>query len=150
VEHVATELCFEDITVGQELPVLTKNPTSRQLVKWAGASGDYYEIHYDQAFALNNGLQGIIVHGRLKAAFLTQLVTDWMGSVGVVKKMSVRYRAIDFPGEPLTCRGRVSDKYWLNGEPWVELEVWTENRGSEKTTTGTFTVTLPSRTGTDS
>ena len=53
-------------------------PTTMQLVKYAGASGDYYQIHYDKDFALASGLPGVIVQGWLALAFLGQLVTDWM------------------------------------------------------------------------
>ena len=60
---MAEQVFYEDVEVGSEIPCLVKHPTPRQLVKWAGASGDYYEIHYDKDFAQANGLPGIIVHG---------------------------------------------------------------------------------------
>ena len=47
------QLYYEDVDEGEEVPVLVKSPTNRQLVKFTGASGDYYEIHYDKDFALN-------------------------------------------------------------------------------------------------
>ena len=47
---------FEDVEEGSPLPTVRKDPTSQQLVKYAGASGDFYQIHYDTAFAKNNGL----------------------------------------------------------------------------------------------
>ena len=47
---------FEDIEEGTELPTLRKDPTTHQLVKYAGASGDYYQIHYDLNFAKANNL----------------------------------------------------------------------------------------------
>jgi len=57
---------WEDVAEGMELPPLVKHPTTRQLVQYAGASGDYYEIHYDQEYARGNGLEGVIliVRGR--------------------------------------------------------------------------------------
>ena len=70
---------WDDVEVGQELPALVKRPSTRQLVKYAGASGDYYEVHYDKDFAVDIGLPGLIVHGALKNAYLAQVVTDWMG-----------------------------------------------------------------------
>src|SRR5688500_14517452 len=47
---------YDDLDVGDALPTLVKQPTTRQLVKYAGASGDYYEIHYDHQFAVKSGL----------------------------------------------------------------------------------------------
>ena len=99
------QLYFEDVNVGDEVTPLHKNASSQQLVKYAGASGDYYQIHYDDGFARNNGLDGIIIHGALKSAFLGQLITDWMGPPGQLKKLSVSYRAMDFPKEEPACRG---------------------------------------------
>lgn len=142
---MAKQLYYEDVEEGMEIPPLVKNPSTQQLVKWAGGSGDYYPIHYDKDFALSAGLPGVIVHGRLKASFLTQLLTDWIGDEGTVKKASVQYRGMDFPGEQMTCKGRVTKKYVQDGEHIVECEIRTENPRGEKTTPGNATVILPSR-----
>ena len=88
---MAEQLYFEDVTEGMALPVLEKNPTSQQLVKYAGASGDYYQIHYDQNYAKNNGLPDIILHGALKGSWLGQLMTDWIGEEGHLKKLVTQY-----------------------------------------------------------
>ena len=58
-----------NVKVGDEIPELVKQPTTRQLVQYAGASGDFYEIHYDQEVARSTGLPGVILHGLLKAGF---------------------------------------------------------------------------------
>jgi acyl dehydratase len=142
---MAKQVYYEDVEEGKEIPQLVKNPTTQQLVKWAGASGDYYQIHYDKDFALAAGLPGVIVHGRLKSSFLGQLMSDWVGEEGWVKKISVQHRGMDFPGEQLTCKGTVTKKYIQDGEHIVELEVWTENPRGEKTAPATATVLLPSR-----
>ena len=73
------QIFWEDIDKGTELPTLVKTPTTRQLVQYAGASGDFYQIHYDKDFAQETGLSGVIIHGALKNAFLGQLVTEWAG-----------------------------------------------------------------------
>lgn len=142
---MAKQVYYEDVEEGKEIPQLVKNPTTQQLVKWAGASGDYYQIHYDKDFALAAGLPGVIVHGRLKSSFLGQLLSDWVGEEGWVKKISVQHRGMDFPGEQLTCKGTVTKKYIQDGEHIVELEIWTENPRGEKTAPATATVALPSR-----
>ncbi len=136
---------YEDVQVGADLPVLVKKPTRRQLVKWAGASGDFYEIHYDQDFAKSQKLPGVIVHGWLTASFLGQLVTDWMGEEGTVKKLGCSYRGMHVPGEDITLKGKVTKKYDEGGKHLVDLEIWAENTKGEKTVPGTATVYLPSR-----
>ena len=124
--------------VGDELPELVKHPTTRQLVQYAGAQGDFYEIHYDQDFARSVGLPGVILHGLLKAAFLGQLVTDWLGQDGTLKSFEVSYRGIDMPGRPYLCQGKVTR---VDGDQ-VELEVWGEDSEGNRTTLGSASVDL--------
>ena len=123
---------------GQELPDLVKHPTTRQLVQYAGAQGDFYEIHYDSAYAQSVGLPGVILHGLLKAAFLGQLVTDWLGDKGTLKTFEMSYRGIDVPGRPYRCRGRVARR---EGNQ-AELELWGEDSEGNRTTLGTATVEM--------
>ena len=136
------QVYFEDVQVGDEIPTLVKQPSPRQLVKWAGASGDYYEIHYDSDFARKNQLGDVVVHGRLKAAFLGQLLTDWIAPNGAVKKMSCRYKGTDPVEEDMLIRGTVTAK---REDGLVDLDVWTERPDGSKTTQGTATVELPVR-----
>ena len=136
---------WDDVREGMEIPSLVKNPTTRQLVRYAGASGDFYEIHYDKDFAQGNGLSGVIIHGALKNAFLAQLITDWIGEDGTLKKLSCQYRGMDVPGDTLVCKGTVTRKYIQNGQHMVDCQIWLENSKGERTTPGSATVILPSR-----
>ena len=136
---------FEDVSAGNEIPALQKVPDTRQLVQWAGASGDFYPIHYDQEFARQQGLPGVIVHGLLKYQFLVQMLSDWVGLNGGIRKVAVRYRSMDVPGDVLTCRGKVIDKRVEDGLCLVECDIWLESQRGERTTTGTAVVWLRSR-----
>ncbi|MFC2069408.1 MaoC/PaaZ C-terminal domain-containing protein [Chloroflexota bacterium] len=136
-------LYYEDIEVGRELKPLVKQVTTRQLVMWAGASGDYYQIHYDKDYALNKGLPGIIVHGQLTGCFLGQLITDWIGSSGFLRKLTCNYRGMNLPGETLIAKGKVTNKYIENGECCVMCNIWLENKKGEKTVSGVAVVILP-------
>ena len=139
------QVFWEDISEGMDLPSMVKNPTTRQLVQYAGASGDYYEIHYDKDFAQGTGLDMVIIHGALKNAFLGQLVTQWMGPLGELKRLGCQYRGMDTPGNPITAKGNVTRKYQENGEHLVDCDIWLENTDAQKTTPGTATVALPAR-----
>lgn len=142
---MSKQIYFEDVEEGAEVPTLEKNPTTQQLVKYAGASGDYYQIHYDLNFAKANNLPDVILHGALKNAFLGQIVTDWMGEEGTLRKLSVQYRGMDVPGTPIYGKGVVKRKFSENGENLVECEIWLENHEGQKTTPGKAVVALPSR-----
>ena len=134
----------EDASVGTRIRPLVKTPTTRQLVQYAGASGDFYEIHYDQAYARSAGLPNVIVHGALKSAFLAQALSEWAGDRGALLKMDVQYRGMDRVNERLTCAGTVSSV--LDGG-LVECDVWTERDDGVRTTVGKAVVSLASRSG---
>jgi acyl dehydratase len=142
---MAEQVYYEDVNVGDEIPTLVKNCTTQQLVMWATGSGDMYPIHYDKDFAVGNGLPGVIVHGALKHAFLGQMLHDWIGEKGEIRKYNCQYRAMDVPGQDIICRGVVTNKARDGGLNIVELDIWTEKASGEKTSPGKATVILPSR-----
>ena len=139
------QIYWEDVSEGMTLPPLVKHPTTRQLVQYAGSSGDFYEIHYDKDFAQGTGLDGVIIHGALKNAFLGQFMTTWMGPLGVLKRLTCQYRGMDPPGSPISAKGSVTKKYEQDGQHLVDCEIWLENQEAQKTTPGSATVALPSR-----
>jgi len=136
---------YQDVRKGDEVTPLVKEPTPRQLVMWAGAVGDYLPIHYDKDYARSRGLDSIIVHGQLIGAFLGQLMTDWVGEQGTLRKLSCSYKGMNYPGEAVTLRGKVTKKYVKSGEHFVECSLWAENPKGEKTASGMATVILPFR-----
>ncbi len=142
---MAEQLHWEDVQEGTEVTPLKKNASTQQLVKWAGASGDFYQIHYDKDFAQGTGLDGLIVHGALKSAWLGQLLGDWVGEGGTVRSFGCSYRGMDIPGEDLTCKGVVTKKRVEGDEHIVECDIWVEKASGEKSTPGTAVVVLPSK-----
>jgi acyl dehydratase len=150
------QIYWEDVRENTDLPTLVKIATTRTLVKWAGASGDFHPQHYDFPFCEAYGIGTPILHGMLKAGWLTSLVTSWMGEEGTLKKFAVRHTAMDHPrsmkslreprdGETWQCKGKVTKKYTLDGEFYVDCELELVNGKGEVTCPGTATVTLPSR-----
>lgn len=142
---MAEQIYFEDVNEGDAIPEIVKNPSTQQLVQWAAGSGDFYQIHYDRDFARDTGLQGIIVHGALKHAFLGDLLHRFAAPEGRVKRVACSYRGMDLPAKEYTLRGTVTKKYQEGERNFVELEIWGENDEGQKTTPGTGVVTLPSR-----
>jgi acyl dehydratase len=139
------QLYFDDVEVGSELKPLSKKPTACNLLMWAGASGDLNPIHWDTSYARKRGLPGIVVHGQLAGCYLGQLVTGWMGPLGIIKKLTISYRGLNLPGDELTCRGVVTKKQEADGQLLVTAKLSAENPRGEQTLGGTVTVALPSR-----
>ena len=139
------QVYIEDVRVGEAIPSIVKNCSTRQLVKWAAASGDFYEIHYDLEYARSIDLPGLVVHGALKNAFLGHLLHDWIAPNGTIVRYGCSYRGLDYPGQDLTCGGRVTGVSHRDGRHLVELDIWVENPEGQVTTPGTALVALPSR-----
>lgn len=139
------QLYFEDVRIEQPVPVLVKHPTARQLVMWAGADQEFYEIHYDKDFAIKAGLPGIIIHGNLMAAFLGQMITDWVGDKGTLKKLRTVNKAMVVPNQDLACKGVVVRKYIENNQNLIQCTIWVETAKGEKAVEGEALVALPSR-----
>lgn len=78
-------------SVGDELPALTVTLDRAQLVRYAGASGDFNPIHWNPRVAAEVGLPGVIAHGMLTMALAGRIVTDWLGDPGRVLEYGVRF-----------------------------------------------------------
>lgn len=135
------------VAVGDRLPAVIKQPTTRQLVQFAGASGDFYEIHYDNAVAVESGLPGVIVHGYLKMAWLGELVSAWAGPDAFVQRVDVSYRGTDVPGDTYQLEGQVTAISSGENVTTIELEIWGESPAGTKTTIGTAAVQFPAAGG---
>jgi acyl dehydratase len=142
------QVYFEDIEVGNGLPPLVKDISLVTILKWGAAVNDYGPHHYDQQFANQMlGLPNVIAHGPHSAAFLAQLITNWMGAEGFLKRHYTELRGNVFPGDTLTFQGKVTNKYEQDGEDLVECESWGENQNGRRVALGKSTVALPRRRG---
>ncbi|MEW6774939.1 MAG: MaoC/PaaZ C-terminal domain-containing protein [Bdellovibrionota bacterium] len=141
------QVFFEDIKEGTEITTLSKEPIDRvRLVKYAGASGDFNPLHYDEDFARAAGMKnGCIAHGMLSMGFVGQALSDWVGPRGRIKSFGVRFTSMTDMKDVVTCKGRVVRKWNENGENLVECEVLSETQRGNVTTQGKAVVSLPSR-----
>jgi len=125
-----------DLDGGSVLPDLRKPPITKvQLVKYAGASGDYNLIHTDDETARTVGLDGVIAHGMLSMAFLGEYLC-WLAGPDSVRRLSVRFVEMVRPGDTLTCRGRVIERTSVDTGRRLQLEVWAENQRAVRVTIG--------------
>ena len=141
------QIFFDDIEIGGEIPPLTKGPyTVTTMVKFAAMNGDFYPGHYDNKWAMEvDRLPGAIVHGLQITTYLSQLLTDWIGPNGALKKFASQVRAQTFVGDTLTMTGKVTKKYIKDSENYLECEVWGEKQDGTVVINGSATVTLPRR-----
>ncbi|TFE48987.1 dehydratase [Streptomyces sp. ICN441] len=88
---MAAKIAYEDVEVGTELPMRTFPVTRATLVRYAGASGDFNPIHWNEKFAREVGLPDVIAHGMFTMAEAARVVTDWAGDPGAVVEYGVRF-----------------------------------------------------------
>lgn len=104
------EALFHDLRIGEEVVNLTKSPISKgQLVRYAGASGDFNPLHTDDETARKAGFDGVVAHGMLIMGFLTQAATTWMPK-RFLKKINLRFKAVTRAGDTITVTMKVTEK----------------------------------------
>jgi len=130
---------------GDHLPVVVVEGLSRtDIVRYAGASGDFNPIHHDEVFAKAAGNPSVFGHGMLTAAFVGRVVTDVVG-VESLRRYRVRFATRVWPGDTITCSGRVTRRYEERGEARIDGELVATNQKGETTVTATFTAAVAVR-----
>ncbi|MET9919671.1 MaoC family dehydratase [Streptomyces sp. NPDC059605] len=88
---MTAKVAYESVEVGTELPAQSFPVTRATLVEYAGASGDFNPIHWNEKFAREVGLPDVIAHGMFTMAEAIRVVTDWVGDPGAVVEYGVRF-----------------------------------------------------------
>src|SRR5579885_3239409 len=110
-----SKLYFEDVQVGDTIPKLITSPvTHLQLVRYAGASGDFNPLHTDPKIGEMIGTGGIIAHGMLIMGFVGQMLSDYVGPLAL-KKFGVRFKGMTHLGDDFSCTATTTEKYEENG-----------------------------------
>lgn len=134
------QLSSEDVSVGDEGPTLIiENVQREDFVKYAGASGDFDPLHYDEPYAKAAGNEMVFAQGMLTAGFGTEMAAKWFGLANI-REVEVRFEARVFPGETVETSGVVTE---VDGST-VEAELTSTISEDDKTVlTGTVVADLP-------
>jgi acyl dehydratase len=137
-------LHFEDVKEGAEAPVKTHTLTRTDLVRYAGASGDYNPMHHDEVIATSSGQPSVFGHGMFSMGFLGTAITDYVGA-GRLSLYKVRFSRQTWPGEELKTKVVVRGKRVEGSKHLVDLDCSLENADGEVKVVGEATADLPSR-----
>jgi len=139
------KLYFEDVAEGAEIPkFVVENVTRTDICKYAGASGDFNPIHHDASFAEKAGYPSVFAHGMLNAGFVSKCLTDYVGRPNL-RLFKVSFRSQVWPGDTITCGGKVTKKLEEKGEKRIAGELVAVNQKGETVIQGAFVAALPSR-----
>jgi hypothetical protein len=153
-----TTLAFEDVAVGDELPVLALPLTRTLIVSTALASRDYQDVHHDSVLAAERGSKDIFMNILSTNGIVGRYVTDWTGPGAVLTDVNIRLGAPNYPDDTMTLTGSVSE---VDADPPAPPEpgapAWPDRgavvvavrgaNGLGDHVTGTVRLLLPKRSG---
>ena len=124
---MSTSVDPSTLTVGQELPPVSETIERLDLIRYAGASGDFNVIHWNDEVAKAVGLPGVIAHGMYCMGVAGRLLSA-AGGPARIRRFKVRFSAMIQPGQRLTCHGRVAELR----DGIAMLEIWAEDEQGNK------------------
>jgi hypothetical protein len=147
-------LQFADLNIGDSLPPFTSSPITRtDLVRYAGASGDFNPLHHDDTFVKTIGMERVIVHGMLIMGIAGQAVTTWVDNKNL-RKFNVRFANITEPADfddwentkqraTITITGKIRNKFEENGEKKIRCDIVAKDGSGNAKLRGFFIAALP-------
>jgi acyl dehydratase len=122
-------VALSELSVGQEIGTAAIDVSRADLVRYAGASGDFNPIHWNGRFAEQVGLPGVIAHGMFTMGAAVQVVTDWIGNPGAIVDYQTRFTKpvvvedVDGPGATIEVTGVIGAVDEANSTVRVDLTV---------------------------
>ena len=107
-------------------------------VRYAGASGDFNPIHWNEEFAKSAGYPTVFAQGMWTAGVLATFLTNWVGESNV-RRFRTRFVGQVWPGEKIVCSGEVTKVYESNGEKRAEIALSVHNDKGERKIDGDAT-----------
>ena len=136
---------IEDVELGDDVGPMVKKPTRSDLAAFVDVWGTKLGRFTDDEVAKAEGFTGVILPGNMSMAFLAQLLTEWCGDSGKLKRLEVDFRRSIQPGDTLQCTGIVTDIQNVDQENQVSMDVYIETQNGERALQGTALVLLPNR-----
>jgi len=135
---------FKDAQEGQELPTFQRVTDVMHWNRYAAVNDEFVYIHMDDEKARSIGRPAAFGMGNLQLSYLHNLLRQWIGDDGWIKRIQCQFRGMNFKNDTVTAKGVVKKVYEEAGEKLVDLELWTENQKGEKLCPATAMVALAS------
>jgi acyl dehydratase len=114
---------LQPVTAGSSPAPRRFGPITRtDIVRYQGASGDFHPAHHDDEYARRHGYPGAFSLGMLCAGYMASFATDWLGPTNV-RRFRVRFLDVTWPGDILTCSGRIVSTYPERDELRADVEI---------------------------
>ncbi len=137
------QIYYEDVNIGDQMPSLVKDPVQRvQMVKYAGASGDFHPAHTDDLVGKQLGMGGRFAHGMLVMGFIGEAITNWI-SKKYLKKLGVKFVGVTKPEDIITVTANIVGKD--DKTSMITCDIFAKDQKDEIKIKGTFSAQLPVR-----
>jgi acyl dehydratase len=141
-----SQVFYEDVKEGEEIPSLRKDVTTVNILMYVASVWLMDRIHFDEPFATKRrGLPGVVAPGNMGGDYYAQLLSEYAGEGGEVRRMSFQFRSFMLADDVLTVGGKVVKKHVSDGKGLVELELWIKNQNDVNCVPGKGLVALPLR-----
>jgi len=145
-EGVGARLCFEDVSVGDELPAWSRETGLVNWNRFAAVNDEFYDVHMDDSAArAAENPQGAFGMGMMRFSYLHNLLRSWAGEDADIRELGCRYRAVNQKGDVLRVTGRVTGMRIEGDDHLVDIALDVINQDGESTTPGHAIVALASR-----
>jgi acyl dehydratase len=136
---------FDELIAGSEPEPIVIGPITRtDFVRYQGASGDMNPVHHDERFAQKAGFKAPLGIGMYHAGVLSTWATHWLGPQNI-RSIKLRWKQSVWPGDTLSCGGKITRKYEENGEKRVDLELFCTNQNDEITVQAWASFVVPTK-----
>jgi acyl dehydratase len=142
---MAYNVYFEDVEVGQTIPIFERKTDFMHWNRYAAVNEEYVYVHMDDEAGRAAGQGAAFGMGNLRWAYVLNALRGWIGDEAEVKELGMQFRAINFKNDILRTEGVITEKKQVDGENLVVLTVNVLNQKDEKTAPGRAVVSLPSR-----
>jgi acyl dehydratase len=122
--------------------VMIEKVDRNMFVRYAGASGDFNPIHYNEEYAKSAGYPTVFAQGMFTAGVLATFFTDWVGESNV-RRFRTRFVGQVWPGEQIVCSGQVVKVYEQDGETRADCELKVTNADGQAKIDGDATCVVP-------
>lgn len=138
------QITAADVSVGDTGPEVVVEELEREdFVRYAGASGDFNPIHYDEPYARDAGNESVFAQGMLTAGFASHMISDWFG-LDRIERFTIRFQARVFPGDTITVTGEITDVADDNTDVTVTAGLEAKNDDGDVVLSGETVARLPS------
>lgn len=132
-----------DLSVGDTSPeIVMEELERRNFVEYAGASGDFNPLHYDDTYAKEAGHQSVFGQGMLVASIASRVFTSWLG-IRNIETFDVRFEAPVWPGESIVASATITGKTPLETGTRFDFDLVAETENGKTLLTGEAQARLP-------